>query len=247
MERPDGISAPMALKRLREKAGLSMEELAHAAGYKHASGIQRYESDTYIRKHFPVDLVRRLAPALAGRGNPPITVREIYLTLAGVLPPAMPPDQIQPNVRRAPATTPLAFGDMPRDVPVYGVGAAGKSGDFSLNGEIVDRVRRPPGIADRQGVFAIYVEGASMSPWREPGDLVYLDSNRAPRPGDYVVVECHGQHGEPGPAYLKRLVAVNADTVRLLQYNPPDDRIEISQAAVKRIFRVIDWPELLGA
>ncbi|MBI3453286.1 MAG: helix-turn-helix transcriptional regulator [Rhodospirillales bacterium] len=86
-----------------------------------------------------------------------------------------------------------------------------------------------------------------MTPWRKPGDLVYLHPSRPARPGDHVVVEMKSKReGEPGRAYLKLLVAKGPTKLRLAQYNPPDDRIEIDLAKVKAIYRVIDWPELLG-
>ena len=80
-----------------------------------------------------------------------------------------------------PADVPvLSPGDLPKDVPVYGVAVAGDAGDFSFNGERIDTARRPPGLAGRAGVFAIYVVGDSMEPWRKPGDLLYLDQHRPP-------------------------------------------------------------------
>ena len=36
---------------------------------------------------------------------------------------------------------------MPTDVPVFGIAVGGSSGDFRFNGQVVDYVRRPPGIA----------------------------------------------------------------------------------------------------
>jgi phage repressor protein C with HTH and peptisase S24 domain len=95
-------------------------------------------------------------------------------------------------------------------------------------------------------VFAIFAQGESMRPWREKGQPVYLDPARPARPGDYVVVECHGRDHEAGPALLKLLRSETAHKVRLEQFNPPNDRIEIPRSRIKRIYRVIDWPELLG-
>lgn len=122
----------------------------------------------------------------------------------------------------------------------------GDDGDFHLNGSTIDYARRGPGIIGRRGVFAIYCLGSSMEPWRKKGELVYLDSVRPARPGDHVVVECHGTDHEPGPAYLKLLVAETATKLRLKQYNPLDDRIEIPRSRVKRVYRVIEWSEVMG-
>ncbi|HEX2114219.1 MAG TPA: S24 family peptidase [Alphaproteobacteria bacterium] len=154
---------------------------------------------------------------------------------------------LDPPPNAVPAGIPaIDFNAMRRDVEVHGTAIGGDDGDFQLNGGTIDYAKRPPGIIGRKGVFAIFTQGDSMYPWRSKGDLVYLDPVRPARPGDYVVVECHGRDHEPGPAYLKRLVAETATKVRLAQYNPADDRIEIPKSRIKRIYRVIDWPELLG-
>lgn len=136
--------------------------------------------------------------------------------------------------------------DMPKDVPVYGTAYGGQGGDFELNGQLIDHARRPPSIASSKTVFCVYVQGDSMAPWRQPGELVYLNPDRPARPGDYVVVELQGKRGEPAPALLKRLVAVSGSTITLEQFNPPSKDIKVERRQVKRIIRVIDWMELLG-
>src|SRR5271154_4409463 len=79
--------APAALRKMREHAGLSMDELAKAAGYKHASGIQRYEDqEAFKEQYFPLKLTKKLAQALVGRGDPPLSAEDIYIALAGIQP-----------------------------------------------------------------------------------------------------------------------------------------------------------------
>jgi phage repressor protein C with HTH and peptisase S24 domain len=238
-----------------------MAELAKAAGYKHASGIQRYEDPQVFKdEYLPLKLVKKIAQALVGRGDPPLDAEDIFTTLAGIQPlefgkyhilsadPGYDASlgTIQPNVRPASGARVLQRTEMPMDIPVQGIAVCGRDGDFSFNGETVDHVRRPPGIATRKGVFAIYAAGDSMSPWRQPGDPVYVDSVRPARIGDYVIVECYGKDGEPGPAFLKKLVGADSERVRLAQFNPPTDKIVVPKAKVRKIFRVIDWAELLG-
>jgi phage repressor protein C with HTH and peptisase S24 domain len=226
-----------------------MDQLAKGAGYKHASALQRYENPDYKEEYFPLKFVRRIAPALAGRGKPPITADEIYSDLAEVqLLEAGRYHMLSPDPTDDEALTTPAQRPVPKtDIPVHGTVVGGENADFSFNGEIVDYVKRPPGISHRRGVFAVFTVGRSMVPWRQPGDLVYLDDSRSARPGDYVVVELRGEKGEPGPAYLKKLITdSDAKVIRLAQFNPPNDHIEIPKAKVKTIYRVVDWPELLG-
>ena len=117
---------------------------------------------------------------------------------------------------------------------------------FYGHGEIVDMVRRPPALVGNIHAFALYVTGDSMVPWKRRGQLLYIDPNRPARTGDYVVVECHGEDGEAGAAYLKLLVAQTPTQIRLAQHNPPDDRIALPLKRVKRIFRVLELEELMG-
>lgn len=137
--------------------------------------------------------------------------------------------------------------EMPKDVPVFGTVQGGDGdGDFELNGEIVDRVRRPPRLQGRADVFALYVRGQSMVPWRESGGLVYVDGTREPKIFDYVVIELQPKRGETArPALVKRLMAVKGNRLRVQQYQPAKE-FEIEQRQVLKIYRVLDWDELLG-
>lgn len=154
---------------------------------------------------------------------------------------------LEAEIRPAPEIVIPSVQAMPKDVEVRGVAVGGKDGDFAFNGSVVDRVRRPPGIADLRGVAAIYVMGDSMVPWRQPGDLVYFTDVRPARPGDHVIVELKpGRDGEAGTALLKKLVGRAGSKLRLAQYNPPDERIEVNLGTVRTVFRVIEWSELLG-
>lgn len=138
-------------------------------------------------------------------------------------------------------------GAWARDVPVLGTTVGGPTGEFTLNtGEVVDYARRPPSLARATKVYVLYVQGTSMSRWREPGSMVYVDPARPPRAGDRVVIECHPEReGEPSPAYLKELVSRTATKLRLKQYNP-EAAFELALSKVKQVHRVIEWEELLG-
>lgn len=81
----------MRLRDIRERSGLSMAELAKAAGYKGASSYQRYEDPAlYTKDYLPLDLIEAIAPAMTGKGMPPITQDEVY-ALARAVPPDSKP------------------------------------------------------------------------------------------------------------------------------------------------------------
>jgi len=150
------------------------------------------------------------------------------------------------EVRGQGAPTRQDFAALPKDVPVLGSTVGGAAGDFELNGETVDWVRRPPGIAGTKGAFALYVQGDSMVPWRKPGDLVYVNPARPARVGDHVVVELKAVGGEPKPAFVKLYLRHTGKAVILAQYNPRIDDLAIPAERIEQILRIMEWDELLG-
>lgn len=113
-------------------------------------------------------------------------------------------------------------GQLPKDVPVLGTAAGAElgKGAFSFTSEVVDYVRRPFGLLGDKDVYALYVEGESMVPKYEPGDLVFVHPGRKPRGGDYVVVQEH-DHNNGGPrGYIKRLVTITGKFIKTEQFNP---------------------------
>ena len=73
---------PTTIKRLRERAGLSMEQMARAMALAAGSSYQNYETrerHTYLK----LTLARHLLATLVGKGNPPIRRCEV-MALAGI-------------------------------------------------------------------------------------------------------------------------------------------------------------------
>lgn len=64
------------LAALRERSGLSMDDLAKEMGFKGQSSIQRYLSPTYD-KGFRPELVSRFKASFLGRGDPPIKLSDM--------------------------------------------------------------------------------------------------------------------------------------------------------------------------
>ncbi len=135
-------------------------------------------------------------------------------------------DEPAPNrpseVRPADLSTEM-LRNLPKDVPVLGTvaGAELGNGAFQLSNDVVDYVRRPYGLLGAKDVYALYVEGESMVPKFEPGDLVFVHPHRKARGGDYIVLqEPDTNNGEPR-GFIKRLVTVTAKHVKTEQFNPP--------------------------
>lgn len=139
-----------------------------------------------------------------------------------------------------------ATASLSRDVEVRGVAVGGNESCFEFNGEVVDRVRRPPGIAGASNVFAIYVVGQSMSPRFEEGEIVFVHPGRPATSGCDVIVELHGHNGDPGQCYIKRLVKKTPTRTVLQQFNPARDDIAFDNGNIRAMYRILTASELLG-
>ena len=233
-----------AIRAAREARGWSQPELGKRMGVT-KSAVNQWESGKNMPDPRKIpDLVKVLALDPRLFVGQDMQIDDVpYRDVSDTLQSGGAPDSAPPEAPPAPYNR----GDMPRDVPVLGVTVGGDGGaDFSMNGETIDHVRRPPRILGRRDVFALYVQNDSMSPWRESGGIVYVEAARPPQIGDYVVVELTPLKDSDGrPALLKRLVGLSGSKVKLHQFNPPRT-FEIERRKVHRLYRVMDWSELLG-
>jgi phage repressor protein C with HTH and peptisase S24 domain len=124
-------------------------------------------------------------------------------------------------------------------------GAELGKGAFQLTSDVVDYVRRPHGLLGAKDVYALYVEGESMLPKFEPGDLVFVHPHRKPRNGDYVVIqEPDSDNGGPR-GFIKRLVAVTTKLIRTEQFNPKSN-IDFVIRPGLQVHKVMTDGELYG-
>lgn len=151
-----------------------------------------------------------------------------------------------PNVRPALSETP-DFHFLSKDIPVLGTVECGSDGAFNLNeGGPIDHVRRPPGQMNRKGIYCIYVEGSSMEPVYETGDLVYVDPHRPPQAGRDVVIQLAAKTaaGEER-CFLKRLVRRSGGKWRVKQFNP-EKEFAFDEKDVAAVHLVLKNHELMG-
>lgn len=226
------------LKAAREKAGYRS---ASAFALKHGfndSGYRHHENGT---RGYQIEIAKAYAPLLG--------VTWQWLMDGGEMPdlPAEKPARNLSDLAHEPLTeTVINIHQMPRDIPILGSAACGEDGLFEFNGQILDHARRPARLQNVKDAYALFASGLSMSPWREPGQLVYVHPHQPPKVGDYVVVQLVPERpGETPGAYIKKLVRRTEKELRLLQYQPREE-VSIPMKKVKTIHRVIDWDELLG-
>ena len=110
---------------------------------------------------------------------------------------------------------------MPQDVPVVGTAAYNTdNGLFKLDTSIIDYVHRPPALLMTKDLYALYVEGDTMEPRFNAGDLVFVHPHKPVRIGDSVVVQIAKTIDEPIEAMIAVLAKRTSHEVILKKYNP---------------------------
>lgn len=130
--------------------------------------------------------------------------------------------ELQTEVRFAPdVKVPTAY-TLPKDMPLYGTAAGSELGHgaFQLSADVIEYVRRPPGLFGVKDAYALYVEGDSMYPKFEQGDLIFVHPHRKARGGDYVVVQEPDTNNGESRAFVKRLRKVTGTMLVCEQFNP---------------------------
>jgi transcriptional regulator with XRE-family HTH domain len=235
-----------AIRAARKRENLTQEQLAAMVGVEQGT-IARYEQG---KLQPPVAKLRKLAEALGvpihqltdNVGSATAVAAEGFAAPHQVYAP--PPGLI--GLRDLPVRGAVLGADL--EVPANGEGQVHiERLEFSTS-ETIDYVKRPAGLAANREAYALYVQGSSMEPRHEQGDLVYVDPRRPPSPGDDVVVQLCGLEGDDQTvvsAMIKRLNKRTSAFVELEQYNPPlRFRLPVSQ--VHALHRVVRLAELLG-
>ena len=213
---PESIANRM--RSLRERTGMSIDQMARAMGYASASSIQRYFDAGKLKQgYLKRDFVAKVEKVLLGKGSPPITRPEIW-ELAGpefnfgaTLEPANAV-VISPNVTSG------------NKIPVYGSAVGGIDGEFAMNGVALYEVIAPAVLDNVSGAYAVQVAGESMEPRYFDGEVVFVNPHRRVVKGDFVIVQIWPEvEDDPPLAYVKRFVRRNSVELVLEQYNPPKE------------------------
>lgn len=131
--------------------------------------------------------------------------------------------------------------DRQNKIPLLGSGQAGADGTFELNnGEPIDYVDRPPGLAGKARIYCIYVDGDSMEPAHMHGDLLFVDAARKPFPGRDAVVELNPESdGAPARAFIKRIVKLTPDYVELFEFRPKERTFRLARSKIRNLHLVL--------
>lgn len=211
---PESIANRM--RKLRERADMSIDQMAREMGYASASSIQRYFDAGKLKTgYLKRDFVAKVEKVLLGKGSPPITRPEIW-ELAG-------PEFNFSNLEGSNAAVVSQIVTGGNRIPVYGSAVGGVDGEFAMNGGILYEVVAPPVLNNVSGAYAVQISGESMEPRYFDGEVVFVNPHRRVVKGDFVIAQIKVAEDGPPLAFVKRFVRHNAVELVLQQYNPPKE------------------------
>lgn len=229
------------LLALKERSGLSLENIAKGAGYSRASSIQRYFSAEFEAEFLPRKLVDKLTEALVGFGDPPISKNDVEeLSEYGFLLKRKPEWQPSPLMfmRRSQNTIECNTSFVTN-------GLLGSAQIFQINADPVAEFKRPEHLS-RRNVECIYVDASSMEPRYRPGDMVLFENERPARIGQDVIVTWYVKDAPPDTrfGFIATLVARSPDAAEFEILSPPS-RVTLEPHEIDHISPILPLNEIL--
>jgi len=200
---------PNPLLDLAKSKGFTLKTLAEAAGVdpgkltKAGQGKQRLQ----------------YADALAISRMMGVEVRELPVEV--VRAPASdttPPDTFTPQV-----IVPKSALVGERDFPIFAAARGSQEGHQIVTFEAIDYVKRPSLLERVKDAYGLYIEGESMIPAFEPGDMALVHPHLPPaRDKNVVLYHVPPFTNAEAEAMVKRLLRFDDRDWHLRQFNPPE-------------------------
>lgn len=255
-------SVTQKFKSLRDRAGMSLDELAQAMGYARASSIQRYEkADEYRKEFIAPELVMKMIKAIVGKGEPPITAAEVWslarpevLASRGAIISSYDPDapeeaeqvgytrdQWRPSVDGALPEVDMKLG--------AGSGVVGETISVPVGGSSISAhpvvaewliplpYLRNEAKASPNQTLVMEVIGDSMQPTYQPGDRVLVDLSQNTMVSDTVYAISDGQT-EPQIKRLQRVPFSDPPQVVIISDNTNLQRFTVELERLTIIGRI---------
>lgn len=135
-------------------------------------------------------------------------------------------------------------------VPVRALVGTRHDGLFLLNREPLEWTRRLPGLARRLRVFAVRMPDDSMTPWRQPNELVHIEPTWAVADGCHVLAYLRNTNDRDGDdlVCIRRFRGRDraAGHVLLESYRILGETQRIPEKDVLLMQRVLEWPEVVA-
>lgn len=218
------------LRRLRERADISMEKMAIEMGYKGASSYQRYENATeFTKSYFSKGFIEKLLKVLVGKGSPPIEEAEIY-RLSGYP---------EIDIKQKPVfLSGLHHAIVPNAVPLISAQQVDMFTKKSLPKQDMLEYVSVEGDVNKSA-FCLAVSDSSMSPVFNEGDRLIADPSAEIRPGDYVIAKLNTEIAATIRKYRVRSIEDGEPIIDLMPENPDYPKMTISKSSPGTIYAKI--------
>ena len=203
------------LREARQKSGFSSaSEFARKFGFPEAT----YRAHENGQRNLTEHMAQVYAEKLGSSFN--------WLMFGGDSPPAGNPAALSQT---------MATGPAPRDFPLMGYAQAMDADSIptALEKRPIKLLERPPQFLGVDDGFAVIVAGSAMSPRFENKDLLYINPRLMAAVDDDVLIEMND-----GGIALRRIMAIDADSVTLRQYQPKKDT-KFLKTQYRRLMRVV--------
>jgi transcriptional regulator with XRE-family HTH domain len=220
---PDEIARGTRIRIARKARGVTHKEVADHLGVTE-SAVSQWEAG----RTFPgPNQITRLATYLQ------VSVQSILTGLPGSSEATIAADNL------------TDIGDYPSDIPVYGVERIGLDGAFLVTSQVVERIKRLPGVAKLADCYAINIVSDKMAPWAREGDIIYVAPSRPPAVGSMVVVNATDPQSGENLTLVKEYLGRSGTGFKLRQYNP-DKTFVVDASRIQSMHRVLTLRELIG-
>lgn len=118
------------------------------------------------------------------------------------------------------------------DLPVYGIPAGMDGIELDLT-DPVAYTGRPPMLHGNRRGFAVYMNGESMSPRFDHGEMLWIDPVQPPQVGDYVLVV-----DTNGFAVPRQLTEFKSETITVLARNDETESIR-TRKDIRYIYKIV--------
>jgi transcriptional regulator with XRE-family HTH domain len=231
------------LMALRERAGLSLAELARLSGYRGASSIQKLFRPEYNPESLDARVGERLADALIGKGDPKIERSDI----AALTDKSTTLDHLMADLRHYTYVA-SAFIGIHRTKKLKDTVATegGVEIPLFIREDMSDGipVHPCPSYLRSRGVVGLYVTVSNMWPRFEEGEPIFYEHQRPPVRGDDVIVNLISEEDLDGGAIIGRLRLLHDEEVQI-DILSPADRVIIPRQSVISIRRILHPSDFL--
>lgn len=206
-----------SLKYWREKRDLTLAQLARSSGIGRST-INNFENG---RTNLSPEKLKQLASSLKTTPDEILKDRDVE-TVATL------------KDEKSNATP---FKAQLRFVPVISLASAGAAHDYADMESQIDLMIETN---SRDGnAFALIIEGDSMLPRFEAGDIVIFEPNSQPRNGDIVVARMVKDNGVLFKKF--RRIGAEGKTIRLESLNPDYKTVELPETDFRFIYPAVEF------